>query len=323
MAKQGLFINFRPKEICIIDSVYTLLLYLIVKRAEVSDILFLFHLHIPNHLAEHFQYVRSHSGGKYLRSRRYIFQNYYHALRFHFFMLINKLYGLKAGGNDHLPLSRRLINRKECYFEEYEDGSSNYSEIEGVSHMDNTPLNRFLLMDVEQRFGRSVKVKKVYLTHSELTPPVSVRNKVEWVDLKASWESLPDKKRKWILDLYKIPAREELEGRHIILMTRPFSEFFLGSEEEKVKSFMDSLENVDKTDLIVKPHYIETTDYKKFFPECVVIKGQFPIELLCLAYGSIIKQIITIGNCSAEPFFRRYYPEILYTKIQSDRYDSF
>lgn len=319
MAKKSFLIDFKPQEVCIIDSVYTLLVYLLANKCEVSNVLFLFHEHIPDHIAEHFNYVRSFGRGKYMFSIRYIFHNLFCGLKFHLFMSINHLYGVKLSGMDHLPLSRRLINRKDTEFYEYEDGAGSYNVTNAL--VKNTWFNRALKLDVEPFFGQSSKVKRVYLTHQEMSIPDFIKPKVIWVDLKKCWDELSEDKRNWILSIYNIPNKEQMGKRKVLLFTRPF-EYAGTPENEKLDLFRRSLEGIDYNDVIIKPHYCETTNYAKAFKGCLVLAGAFPLELFFLAYGVCFEKVISVGYCTVELFINKYYPNINFIKYKDEKYDS-
>lgn len=319
MAKQSYKLKVKPQEICILDSVYTLLVYLLANNCNVKDVLFIFHSHIPDSIASYFDYVRGYGWGKYMFSLRYIFHNIFCGLKFHLFMSFNNLYGVKYSGMDHLPLSRRLINRKGSEFYEYEDGIGSYQVTNAF--VKNNFLHRLLNLDVEPFFGQSSKVKKVFLTHPEMSIPDFIKPKVEWVDLKERWDSLTDEQRLWVLKIYNIPSLDEIGSRKVLLFTRPF-EYAGVSEAEKIDVFRRSLEGVDYNDVIIKPHYTETTDYAKEYPGSLVLAGSFPLELIFLAYGVKFEKVVTVGYCTVELFINKYYPNINFTKFKDERYDT-
>lgn len=84
----------------------------------------------------------------------------------------------------------------------------------------------------------------------------------------------------------------------ILLLTQPFSEDTLMTEEEKIKIYRDIQESRKGNTFIIKSHPREQTDYKKYFPEVYIMPKDFPAELF-LFVDAKLKEVITVFSTAA------------------------
>lgn len=300
--------------LCVIDSVYTLFLFILVNIKDYKNFFYIFWVNMPKSISDKFQYkLLLHDSFVAISNPHNYIQNWHYKFRFYYLMTKYRLWTLPVCGQDHLPFSRFILNYTYKNFEEYEDGLANYVHQEEV--VTNKLLKRLCAADAEPRLGYSDKVKKIYLTDSNITISPVIADKVQYVDIKKIWDNLCEEKKEEVKEIFmmsKINIDDDIET---IVLTRPFSEAKIFTEEKKIRILKDILNNSKISKVAIKPHYRERTNYKKLFPDINILEGKFPIELFMLMYGGKIKKFITYGECSAEHFIRRYYPETEYLKV--------
>ena len=84
-----------------------------------------------------------------------------------------------------------------------------------------------------------------------------------------------------------------------LLLTQPYAESNEISMDEEIKIYKELLGNYDK--LVIKPHPNDKKDYTKIFPNAIIIKKEFPIELMELI-GIEINDVYTINSTAAFNF---------------------
>lgn len=302
------------KGLCVIDSVYTFFQFVLVNVKDYKEFFYVFWVNMPLWITEKLpnklllwdSYVAMSDPNKFADNWRY-------KLRFYWIMTKFRLWGLQVCGQDHLPFSRCLLNYTNKSFEEYEDGIGNYYHIEEV--IDDKWRRRICAADAEPTFGFSRKVKRVYLTDENMPVPEKIAKKAKFVDLKEIWKKMSDAEKKDVMELFQMPSINVGKDIDTIVLTRPYSEDRMCTEEEKIDKLREILKDTKLSKVAIKPHYRERTDYKAVFPDVSVIEGKFPIELYMLMDGERIKRFITYGECSAEHFVKRYYPEIEYKRV--------
>jgi len=225
----------------------------------------------------------------------YIFQK----LKLYFFMK-NKLNNnyLIYGNDDLIAFD---IFRKFDY-SILEDGLSNYIFKDEpmqtrtfIGYVKNI-IRRF---DKNKSFGRSDKCKKIYLTGIAPIPKV-IADKVEIINLKQLWREKSKEEQKKILKTLNITDAiiKSFKNKKVILLTQPISELGFVSEKEKIEIYKNCLKKHALTDIIIKTHPREETDYKKYFPNITIIDTPFPFELITLLEIEISK-VITLFSAVA------------------------
>lgn len=302
------------KGLCVIDSVYTFFLFVLINIRDYKEFFYVFWVNMPMWIAEKLpnklllwdSYVAISDPNNFMENWRY-------KLRFYWIMTKFRLWGLQACGQGHLPFSRCLLNYTNKSFEEYEDGTGSYYHVEEV--INDRLKRRICAADAEPTFGFSKKVKRVYLTDENMPVPEKIAKKAHFVDLKKIWETMSEKERAEVKELFQMSNVSLGKDVDTIVLTRPYSEDRMCTEEEKIEKLREILKTTVLSRVTIKPHYRERTDYKAVFPDVNVIEGKFPVELYMLMSGEGIKRFITYGECSAEHFIKRYYPEVEYKRV--------
>ena len=303
----------RYKGICIIDSVYTFFVFLLVNYEEYRDFFYVFWVNSPQNIVDSVpNKIKLNDAFNNNGNPRRFFHNWCCFFRFYYLLTKYHLWGIPACGQDHLPFSRYLINYSNIEFEEYEDGLASYLiKDRTISYK---WIRKISAANSEPSFGYSKNVKKIYLTSPLLSISEEIRDKVEYVDLDEKWKSLSYHERESICGIFNYDLKIPEDKDCIIILTRPFSEEKMCSEDQKIDQVRRVLEGIKGKGehIIIKPHYRETTDYHSFFPDVTVARGSFPIELMLLANSSNIKKIVTFGHCSSELFINQFMSDIDY-----------
>lgn len=302
------------KKICVIDSVYTFMVFMLINIEHYKDFFYVFWRNVPDSIFNRMPHkIRNEYPLGCISNPYRLYNNYRLWRNFNRIMTQNSLWGLPACGQDHLPFSRCLLNFTNVNFEEYEDGLENYNhQREKIRFIF---LRRLLFADRLQSFAFANRVLRAYLTHPELHIDPLVKDKVVWIDLKSKWDSLTIEQKEFMCDLFDMRTLNVAPNRNTLIITRPLAEDGICSEEDKIRMIGSMIEGVDSSDLVIKPHYRERTNYKEYFKGVTVLNGKFPIELFLLKFGGQFSKILSVGKSSVELFVKQYYPNINYKTI--------
>ena len=193
-----------------------------------------------------------------------------------------------------------------------EDGTANY-----------TPSKMYTVLPngyEHESFGYGDTIKTVYLT-GRMDIPNALKKKARIIDVEKKWKDKSEIEKNEILDIFSVPlddiARAMNSGKtYIFLTTNIFAHDY--NEEKKqwqVELFRKILSRYDIKRIIIKVHHFDPVNYEKIFPECFVVREQFPIEILKLVgLENKISKIISIGSTAIHGFFN---------KTEIDNYEKF
>lgn len=151
-----------------------------------------------------------------------------------------------------------------------------------------------------ESYGRSRRIKNVYLLNPDKCPP-SLRQKVKKHDFVYHYKSLTTINREYILKVFGVTSKLDfnlLSGK-TILITQPLSEDGIVSESFKLALYSALISD----NHIIKPHPREVTDYNKHFT-CTILKKNIPMELIFLlghessSYETIYSTSILSQDCT-------------------------
>lgn len=212
-------------------------------------------------------------------------------------------------GQDHRADAGYFIDEN---FIVVEDGTANY-----------TPCTMYTVLANGYEhipFGYDNMINTVYLT-GRMVIPNELKRKVKLIDIKKIWEDKNETEKDEILDIFSVPLNDIVRAMnsgktYIFLTTSIFAHDY--NEEKKqwqVELFSRILSKYDMKRIIIKVHHFDPVDYEKIFPECFVVREQFPIEILKLVgLENKISKIISIGSTAIHGIFNK-------TKI--DNYENF
>lgn len=96
-----------------------------------------------------------------------------------------------------------------------------------------------------------------------------------------SWEELPD-------------GNENAE--YVMVLTQPVC-----TEENRIAMYREIVSQyADRYKIIIKPHPIDRVDYKKAFPDCLIMPRNFPVEILNIHNVYNIVKAMTVYSTSME-----------------------
>ena len=293
--------NPKYKNICITDSLYSLLIYMLVSENSISETFFIFgnsininkEIFINNSIVIEKENAVSKFDSMKKRMKMYNFMKN--------LVKENGLNGLVVYGGDHLTGAGYFIKNHE--FRVIEDGIINYysmPEVDKQIERENFLLKMFKYATyLYYPYGFSKNVKKIYLTKETDNIPKRLKNKVEFISLKNLWDNLSKEKKDEILYVFGLDNSllKELSKMENILLTQPFSEDKVVTEEEKIEIYKNIMKNYDEEKTVIKTHPREKTFYRDIFPKAVILDKPFPFELFSLM-DSNFKKAITVFSTS-------------------------
>lgn len=169
-----------------------------------------------------------------------------------------------------------------------EDGTVNYETGDGV-------IGGSMVKFCTESF-----VEHVYLA-GRLPIPKEIQEKTVIVNMYDRWKTFDEKERRAITTLFRFDYEKLLKllqsGRDTILLTQPYYIYDECTVDEQIAMYKEILKNHRRQDVIIKPHPGDTTAYEKYFPECCILRENFPFEL-CYFTKLPIKKIVAIHSTS-------------------------
>lgn len=292
-------------QVCQVDTVYSLFLYLLLFPQNIDSTFFLFGSGIPNVIKRQFR------GNSFILKKRQggVLYSLFNICRcwillpytYRKYDLCKKV----SYGQDHLIFSSYVLN-KSLYYVLLEDGLGNYTDVEKFVRFKEDHYLRWKFCSlinslrgvVGLPMGFHPKIKTIYLSGLMKIPPYNA-NKIEIFSLNDRWNALTDVYKKKILHfLCAYNAFGDSCCYDLLLLTQCFSEDVMMSEDKKIQMYKDIVEDLLNKNLKIclKSHPRERTDYSKIFPSIVIIPSYIPLELLTLISNVMIKRAVTINS---------------------------
>lgn len=303
------------KRVCVIDSAYSLLLYFLISTEEEIDHTFYFWSKgIPEQVKSYFK-NQSFSFNKVFKNR---FQLYWYQMKLYHYQATCKWPFLKNKditywGHNHLFFSAGIIRKNNINI--LEDGVRNYHTINhGIKY---SCLRKLLFGPISHLApitGLEKECESLFLTGIENSEIMNYP-KTRIISIYDLWNKSLTSKQNKILKIFNLTQEDIslLRNRSEILITQPFSEDKIITEEEKVNLYKDIIQEANISNLIIKPHPREKTDYRTCFSPIPVFTKKIPFQLLSL-YGIKFKTAYTI--CSSAVFDFPYAIQIIYKGSQ-------
>ena len=313
--------------ICVVDTVYTLFLYLLNFEYNPNDI-FIFSNGVPKKVRNNIKHIYF-PDIKLVHSKdslfKWIYKNLFNAIKQVYgilklrILLFFKTRGKEVDvyGQGHLTFSYPLYEFENSYI--IEDGLGNYLDLKQPTKI-NPLLNKIAnffgiyVFNLREGFGTHDNIKKVYLTKNNI--PLEIKDKVEVMDMDNLWDLKSNSEKEQILNLFNLDNLDKFGDNLVLLLTEPFSEHDLLPFDEEIsiyKMFIDKYPNI-----IIKSHPREKKDYSKLFPGVEIINVPFPVELLKYM-GIKIDKIVTICSTAALNFADDCEIEIYDKKTSSEQ----
>lgn len=303
-----MFCNFsKIKRVCALDTMYTLLQYLLLSSEEEWSSTYFFWLgNIDGEVKKYFE-------GQNVTLKPHmsfweLLKMYYITTVFKWPFLLKK--NIKRYASDHIGFE--CIVCRKYPFELLEDGLLCYVEDYPYKWESKrfSRLKSFLigpLFSPKDRVGDEYTCTKIHLTGLKY---VEILNdpKVVVQSFSDMWNSSSQSKKRKILDAFGIGDEmlDSLSGKKWIILTQPFSEDNVIQEESKIAAYSKIINYInDIQSIVIKPHPREKTDYEKCFPGVKVLKSRAPIQLFSLC-GIKFENMCTICSTAAYGFPYNY-----------------
>jgi len=282
----------KTKRMCVVDTVYTLLLYYLICGIDEEDI-FVMSGGIPkeirnnvNHIYfPHFKHNDLPDSNIILITLKRLYliiKRAYGIIKLRTILFFKtRNYDMEVYGHGHANFSFPLYEYDNSYI--IEDGLGNYMDLSEPTYSQSRLL-KFLGVytnDLYEGFGTHKNIKKVYLTKNEV--PEIIKNKTEVINMHKIWNGLSENEKNKILEIFNIDLKEiNFNNETVLLLTEPFTEEHFTTLKEELSIYSILIEKFKDKNIIIKPHPRDSKNYHEIFPDTKIIDKYFPIELLNL-----------------------------------------
>lgn len=276
--------------ICVVNNTHGLLMYFLKYPEKFTSTLYVCQDDLPSVIRSNLTKVivmRSFNDDKKKIAiiKRIAYRIYMHCSKFWYLKRFSKT----VCGHDHLYFSGSFISDK---FICLEDGTANYLTKHRKTSMLKSLIREKILGVSSDIYGHSDKIKKVVLS-GMMEIPDELSKKSDVIDIVNTWKDCAEENKKSFLSVFDV--KDDLPNKSIMIITQPFSEDGYVTEDEKINIYKSLLEYYNKkydiSEICIKPHPREKTDYKSYF-DCTVIESPVPAQVLILEMG--VKIISTL-----------------------------
>lgn len=299
--------NYKWKNICIVDTIYSLFLYLLISNEiDIKRTYFYWSEGIPLEIREKFKgqsytFFNKFKSGTHRKLYQFILYQFGAIIKWPF--LKNK--DLTYWGHSHLFFSSGIIRNNKMNL--IEDGLMNYNkQMVPFKYLRFKRIKKIIWGPFslkEEYIGERNFYGRIILTKNEY-PKCLNKNIISVINMKNMWVMSDENKRKMINEIFNVTLNDikVINKSSEILLTQCFSEDSYMKEEEKIRMYRELINKYcNKKSLLIKPHPREKTMYEKIFPDIPVFSKKIPAELLELN-GLNLKAIYTINSTAAYNF---------------------
>ena len=286
------------KNICLVTTVYSFFLYLLIKGYNEDDI-YIFTAWFPKEVSKNVKHIQMppviFRGKKFaeLNSISGIWKNivgvfgyFYGYLKLRILLFIKTFNcDVEVYGHAQTPFSYIFFENENSNI--IEDGVSNYIAEISETHKINPIIDALLhicgiyYLNMNECYGSHKNIKNVYLTHQHDNP--LIKDKVKIIDIKKLWNNLNKNDQKKFLEIFNVNIEGiDFNKKTALLLTQPLSEPGFMSFEEEINIYTEIIDKFNDYQLIIKPHPRDTKDFEKIFPNIKIIDKYFPVEILTL-----------------------------------------
>ena len=297
--------------VCISDSIYSLLFYLLFSsEKEIEETFFFFSDGIHESIRKKFKYheyiefarsVKSRRGYIFLIFRR-IYLNFFSHAKWPF-LRTARIFAL-----DYLYTAIPWIGKRT--YTHIADGPNCFAnlkvtpEYQTLLHARRHPLlsslGRFVFGHLwHQGYGVARECELIMSSTPDRLPEHAGKVSVVY-PLEDLWKHSSDSKKKWILNIFNVTENElnEMRKRDTILLTQQLATEGTVSEEELVSIYRKLLTGIAENQIVIKRHPRDRVNYKKYFPQAFVYDKFTPMQIFTLE-GISFKTAVTIFSSSA------------------------
>ena len=292
------------KYLCYPGTLYAFLQYLLISEMDIENTLFIFSESMNNLVGDKFKchkIILKGKKGSFFQKKKIEYENY---KKLNTVLAKNK--NIKVYLQDHLKEAEYFLEKFNCYL--LEDGTDSYNLIKINRNQEKYKLQKYRIKPLRKllggslkrypRYGFSDKVIGIYM-NGIFEIPDKIQNKVIHLDIKGLFNKLSLEKKEKLLNIFnlKLEILNKMENK-ILLLTQPFSEDTVMTEEEKIRIYKDIQESRKGSSFIIKSHPREQTDYQKYFPEVYIMPKNFPAELFLFVNTNLL-EVITVFSTAA------------------------
>lgn len=300
------------KNICLVTTVYSFFLYLLIKGYNENDI-YIFTAWFPKEISKNVKHIQMPKvifrGKKFaeLNSISGIYKNlvgffkyFYGYLKLRILLFIKTFNcDVEVYGHAQTPFSYIFFENENSNI--IEDGLENYIAKICNTHKINPLIDLILhicgiyFLNRCECYGTHKYIKNVYLTN-ELNNPL-IKEKIKIMDIETLWNDLNKDEQSKILQIFNINLNNlNFKKELVIILTQPLSEAEQGiSLDEELTIYKTMIEKFQNSNVVLKPHPRDLKNYDEIFPDVELIDRFFPIELLSLL-GIIPKIVCSISS---------------------------
>jgi hypothetical protein len=298
--------------VCIVDTVYTLLVYLLYSSEDELEKTFYFfgdgiHESIRKRFNNHYYFDISK---KFNRNKLWLILS----LRIGGYFRWPFLKRAKIMGHDHLVYSPYIIGKRNYTY--IEDGPNIFKFFQATKFYKDICLywtskrlyfiKRLFNFIISNVFAHPIannnQCKELILTVDDDVPYIAKKKKYI-VSLDEMWQNATKQKKQYILHIYDISTKDidVLRIKPYIIFTQQFSTDKFISELEQIDIYRKILGEYNTDHVVLKPHPRDRIDYKKYFSDVYIFEKIVPIQLLNLI-GVRFKKAIAVNSSAVLSF---------------------
>lgn len=274
-------------------TVYTVLMYVMIEPRWKEAIFIL-----TNPIPEEFTNQLEALNVRYYYS--YASESENEKLKYDCFAEKLKLNKCVVYGNDHIYEARTFIFNTE--FIVIDEGFLSFTDDEMLIHREMHSFTKEGKKYVA--LGWDESIKEIYTTRNHVS--VHYQQKIKSYNLQKLWKYKNENEQNEIFFLFgenKKDFSKKIVNKKVCLVTQCFSEYGLMPEFNKIQMYKKilkkTLREYDKDQMLIKPHPAERTNYQKIFPECTVLNGNIPFQLIELLKTKFEK-IVSINSSAID-----------------------
>ena len=297
--------------VCISDSIYSLLFYLLFSsEEEIEETFFFFSDGIHESIRKKFrnhEYIEFAHSVKNRRSYIFcIFRRIY--LKFFSHIKWPFLRTVRIFALDYLYIAIPLIGRRT--YTHIADGPKCFTNLtvtpeyqtllRARQHSVLSFVGRFVFGHLwHQGYGVARECELIMSSTPDRLPEHDGKNSLVY-PLKDLWRNSSESKKKWIFNIFNITENElnEMRKRDTILLTQQLATEGTVSEEELICIYRKLLTEFAENQIVIKRHPRDRVNYKKYFPQAFVYDKFTPMQIFTLE-GISFKNAVTIFSSSA------------------------
>jgi len=296
------------QRVCIVETVYCLLLYLLYStKEEIENTCFF----IGDVLQPLFSGKKFHFYAFKRRDNTFLRMIFKISLRCFSCFRWNFLKTAKIFGQDHIQFFSGLAgNRKYTLLEDSATVFSSYFNT--VFYKKNKQLreswkgNMLKLLygkTFAWEFGQSNQCENIILTKESDLKFLGNRQTTLF-DLEKFWQNASKEKQELILNLFDLDLSESFfsNPKNIIIFTQPFYVDIPGfSKQEQIDLYREVVEDYPQNEIVIKVHPRDKINYHTYFPDTEIFNKPIPMQLISLL-GVRFEKAVTFSSSSVLSF---------------------